>query len=340
MIRNLIKINRPFITSTASRMPPKQHSSFYAVRTGHKPGIYHTWSECQQQVDRFPGCSFKKFSTIREASEFINDSKLNKNKIIDLVDIQCQTEVKVPILNGRDKRPVEPVNAESDEPSLAKKRRKLENGESIIKQISTNTAKLDAKVESNDKSDWVVVYTDGSSLGNGRLGARAGVGVYFGRNDTRNISECLPPYTFADASRSSSVSNTGQTNQRAEIMAAIRALETIKQDISNHSNSLVINVEIRTDSKYVINSISDWVHSWRRNGWRTASNQPVSNRDLFERLYHLCYGSRDDSGNGKKFNLKWTHVRGHRGELGNEEADKLARMGALMKPLSASKESQ
>lgn len=78
-------------------------------------------------------------------------------------------------------------------------------------------------------------------------------------------------------------------------------------------------INLHTDSKFVIRAMTGWIENWKRNGWRLATGEPVKNREDFERLDELCEG----------IEVKWTHVRGHVGIEGNEQADQLARAGAL-----------
>jgi ribonuclease HI len=96
------------------------------------------------------------------------------------------------------------------------------------------------------------------------------------------------------------------TNNRMELMAAISALEALKRPC---------RVEIYTDSNYVKDGITRWIHKWRRNGWRTADRKPVKNADLWQRLDTLM-GTHD---------VDWRWVRGHAGHVENERADQLAR---------------
>ncbi|MFW6076284.1 MAG: ribonuclease HI [Hyphomicrobiales bacterium] len=96
------------------------------------------------------------------------------------------------------------------------------------------------------------------------------------------------------------------TNNRMELMAAISALEALKRPCK---------VEIYTDSNYVKDGITRWIHNWRRNGWRTADRKPVKNAELWQRLDALM-GSHE---------VDWRWVRGHAGHIENERADQLAR---------------
>lgn len=98
------------------------------------------------------------------------------------------------------------------------------------------------------------------------------------------------------------------TNNRMELTAVIRALEALKRPVA---------VRIHTDSQYVQKGISQWIHRWKKNGWRTADKKPVKNADLWQRLDALS-GRHD---------IAWLWVKGHAGHPGNERADKLARRG-------------
>lgn len=98
------------------------------------------------------------------------------------------------------------------------------------------------------------------------------------------------------------------TNNRMELMAAIRGLESLKRSCK---------VDLYTDSQYVRKGITEWIHGWKRNGWKTASKQDVKNRDLWQRLDELMQAHQ----------VEWHWVRGHSGNVGNERADLLANKG-------------
>ncbi|XP_077885873.1 ribonuclease H1 isoform X12 [Ictidomys tridecemlineatus] len=171
--------------------------------------------------------------------------------------------------------------------------------------------------------DSVVVYTDGCCSSNGRRRARAGIGVYWGPGHPLNIGIRLPGR---------------QTNQRAEIHAACKAIEQAKaQNISK--------LVLYTDSMFTINGsrcagcflenahgklpgegrpklrasgITNWVQGWKKNGWKTCTGKEVINKEDFMQLEELTHG----------MDIQWMHVPGHSGFVGNEEADRLAREGA------------
>ncbi len=151
------------------------------------------------------------------------------------------------------------------------------------------------------------VYTDGSSINNGKAGARAGVGVYFGEKDERNISTRLE--------------GDIQTNNRAELTAILLALEIIISTEKYTEQEIMIF----SDSDYSIKAITVWIHNWIKNNWKTANKQPVKNRDIIENIYKLVDTIPK---------LKFIHVRAHTGKtdedsIGNDFADKLANEGAL-----------
>ena len=98
------------------------------------------------------------------------------------------------------------------------------------------------------------------------------------------------------------------TNNRMELMAVIRALEALKRPS---------RVRLHTDSQYVQKGISEWIHSWKRKGWKTADKKPVKNEDLWRRLDEVA----------APHEVEWRWVRGHSGHPENERADELANKG-------------
>jgi ribonuclease HI len=98
------------------------------------------------------------------------------------------------------------------------------------------------------------------------------------------------------------------TNNRMELMAAISALESLGRPSA---------ITLVTDSAYVKNGVTGWIHGWKRNGWRTADNKPVKNMDLWQRL---------DAAQARH-QVTWRWIKGHAGHAENERADALARAG-------------
>jgi len=139
----------------------------------------------------------------------------------------------------------------------------------------------------------IVVYTDGSSLGNPGPGGWGAVIVFF--------REKIVELGGGDKKT---------TNNRMELTAAIEALK----DIDNVPGDVLMN----TDSQYVKNGITKWVQGWQKKGWLTSAKEPVLNRDLWEELV-------EEENNRKHFGeVSWEYVAGHIGHSGNERADTIA----------------
>jgi len=100
------------------------------------------------------------------------------------------------------------------------------------------------------------------------------------------------------------------TNNRMEMMAVIEALKALRQPV-------ILPVRVHTDSQYVQKGISEWIHNWKRRGWKTANKEPVKNADLWRELDQLASQQK----------IEWIWVRGHAGHTENERADALARRG-------------
>lgn len=98
------------------------------------------------------------------------------------------------------------------------------------------------------------------------------------------------------------------TNNRMELTAVIRALDSLTRSVTVH---------VHTDSKYVQQGITKWIHGWKRNGWRTSAKEPVKNADLWQHLETAA----------QKHQVHWHWVKGHAGHEGNERADALANRG-------------
>ena len=98
------------------------------------------------------------------------------------------------------------------------------------------------------------------------------------------------------------------TNNRMELTAAVAALETLKRTCKVH---------LHTDSTYLRDGMTSWIHNWKRNGWRTTAKKPVKNVDLWQRLDEAI----------QSHDIEWHWIKGHAGDSGNEAADALARQG-------------
>ena len=136
----------------------------------------------------------------------------------------------------------------------------------------------------------ITIWTDGACSGNPGPGGWAAILV------------------MGDASKELNGGAPETTNNRMELMAAISALEALKRRSF---------VDLNTDSKYVKDGVTNWIHGWKARGWRTADKKPVKNVDLWQRL--------DTARSGH--DVTWHWVRGHAGNTMNERADELARDG-------------
>jgi len=137
----------------------------------------------------------------------------------------------------------------------------------------------------------VEIYADGACKGNPGLG---GWGALLRWGDHER-----PLYGGAAAT----------TNNRMELTAVIESLKALKRPCE---------IDLYTDSQYVQRGITEWLRDWKRRGWKTASGSAVKNRDLWEEL---------DS-QAARHRVRWHWVKGHAGHPGNEEADRLANLGA------------
>ena len=137
----------------------------------------------------------------------------------------------------------------------------------------------------------IKVYTDGSCRGNPGPG---GWGVYIQLNDEE---------------KDLYGGNSETTNNQMEMQAALEALKYLKD-----KNEVI---ELYTDSNYLRQGITEWIHKWKLNNWRTAAKKPVANRDLWIEISDL----------NEKMNVQWNWVKGHAGDPGNERADQLANLG-------------
>jgi ribonuclease HI len=136
----------------------------------------------------------------------------------------------------------------------------------------------------------IKVYTDGACKGNPGQG---GWGALILENDS---------------SREIYGGENNTTNNRMELMAVIKALESLKEQK---------DIIIYTDSTYVQKGISEWIINWKRNGWKSSNKKTVKNKDLWVELDNL-----NDS-----MSVKWEWIKGHAGHSGNERADYLANLG-------------
>ncbi|MEY3191335.1 MAG: Ribonuclease [Pseudomonadota bacterium] len=139
-------------------------------------------------------------------------------------------------------------------------------------------------------NNTVVIYTDGACRGNPGPG---GWGLIL---------------SYKGCSKEIYGAENHTTNNRMELMAAIKALETLTRPCL---------VQLNSDSSYVLKGITDWMPNWKKRGWKTASKTEVKNEDLWRRLDKAI----------ARHKVEWKWVKGHSGDVGNDRADALANLG-------------
>ncbi|KZT69846.1 hypothetical protein DAEQUDRAFT_641195, partial [Daedalea quercina L-15889] len=259
----------------------------YAVAKGRQPGLYMTWCICSVQVSGFPGAKYKKCANAAEAEAWMVSAEKGKGR--ESAGMSIAAAAPPAVRTTAAASPAGPASRTSAEPAAQpeplspKKRKRGLVGQPVA-----------------DETGWTIVYCDGACKGNGQVGSVAGVGVWWGRGDERNMAERCPG---------------GQTNNRAELIAIVRVLETTPHD----KQPLLI----KTDSQYSINCFQTWLPGWIAKDWKNSKGDTVKNKELIQYLSALLDQRALE---GQRVRLQY--VRGHAGEEGNEGADWLANVGA------------
>ena len=310
---------------------------FYGVQSGRNPGVYSSWSEVLEQITGWKGPKHKVFKTRMEAELFVAEGNqpgmANGDMMVDDMDEHIAAK------KAKTSKPQKNGIKEEHSPGSLAEGGEYEPGEGplpegaednfdtgITLDQETGTARYKTASEFSAikyqasapvRSAPIRIYTDGSALSNGQANSIGGIGVYFGPLDKRNVSEPL--------------TGTRQTNQRAELTAILRALEVAPRDRK---------IDILSDSNYAINCCTVWFQKWRQNNWLNASHKPVENKDLvvkivdmLEERYRLNKHrvhdeDEDEDGEGAwesgPASVKFTWVKGHAKDEGNNAADQLA----------------
>ena len=178
--------------------------------------------------------------------------------------------------------------------------------------------KINKTNKTNKTTGFDLVFTDGSTVDNGRPNAKGGIGCYFPRFKCWDVAE---PFYLSPV-----------TNIRCELMAAIRAINSY---LYGHTDVLKRGkLLIYTDNQYMINCMNKWIHSWMKRGWKTSDGKAVKNQDLLKWLYNLV-------NNNMGCEIKFEFVRAHTNEPakssssdstwdGNDIADKNAKNGMCL----------
>jgi len=264
--------------STTASASASNSTTFYGVAVGKVPGVYTNWDDAQEQIVGWKGPKYKKFESRAEAEAFVSSGGGLPSNLVPSAKRKAQALVDAPT-------PERSSNGSDSTEHTSKKSKKDDD---------YREGNLHPPI--NVKDNKLVIYTDGSSLGNGKKNAVAGVGVFFGFGDKRNVSEALQ--------------GTEQTNQRAELTAVLRALQIAPTKAEVH---------IYTDSRYSISCVTVWYQSWLKNGWQTSQQKPVTNKDLIQAI--LARINEREAVGGKTF-FNW--IKGHSDDPSNVAADRLA----------------
>jgi len=296
---------------------------FYAVAKGRNVGIFSSWDECKLQTEGYKGARYKSFMSENEAERFIaenttssksfgvrsGDSSNVVGKLEEEIDrkrkaatLECPVARIFDVRTARNQNPTKHTNLqkeqETDSGSRNKKHKSNDENHSVHSAI--------AKGFNVDNDGYIEVYTDGACTNNGKVNAKAGIGVFWS-NQIRSVANKLNVSEPAKGNKA--------TNNTGEIQAITRSIEqAIDQNISF--------LRVVSDSKFAIQCVEDWMPRWKLNGWKTTTGNVVNRIDL-EELDHTLKKAADCN-----MIVAFKHVRGHIGNLGNEAADRLAVEGA------------
>jgi ribonuclease HI len=238
--------------------------SYYAVANGRKIGIFLNWAECNNSINGYENAKFKKFYNNEDAEKYIQS-------YTGSIIVKKQEE-----FNTSNNNIFSDIFA-------------------VIDKTKTDT--LEEKNDTEFIPDYYV-YTDGACSNNGKDNALAGIGIYFGSNDTRNLSKIV---------------KGKQSNNTAELGAIVELYKIIEKDIIEGKKIAIV-----TDSQYVILCLTTYGDKCNKRKWE----KDIPNKELVKMAYLLYNG---------KSNIKFIHINAHTNNLdihsiGNENADKLANL--------------
>ena len=242
---------------------------FYAVANGRNIGIFLNWNDCNSSINGYKNAIFKKFNTKEEAEKFIQFNKNIKSKQKDIIDFNADYYVY------------------TDGACLLSKK-------SLDSKLAGSLSKKSLDFSDNLAGEKVKTFSPGSN--NGKYNAIAGIGIFFGINDHRNISKKI---------------EGKQTNNTAELTAIIETYNIIENDIINGKKIIIVS-----DSKYAILCVSSYGEKCYKKNW----NIEIPNKELVKTAYELY---KD------KPNIQFMHIKAHTNNtdihsFGNDNADKLA----------------
>ncbi len=268
---------------------------YYAVYRGAKPGVYNNWNDCKLQTFRFQNAKYKKFKNFQEATYF---SKYGTEKVVK----QCSLDNYLKLEKKQFNQNFDTLSQNS---TLSQDSNLSEDSTlSQDSNLSQDSTLSEDSTSTNIDPNQIYVYTDGCCINNGKPQAKAGIGVYFGENDSRNISKKI---------------DGKQTNNVAEITAIIETIILLKNELEHNK---IIN--IFTDSKYSITCCSTYGSKLEKKKW--TDKKEIPNLQLVKKAYNLCKLYK---------NIKLHHIKAHTGKndihsVGNFHADRLANEAVLL----------
>ncbi|KAI9070182.1 ribonuclease H-like protein [Trametes sanguinea] len=242
---------------------------------GRVPGIYSSWDECQAQTAGFAGNKHQKFSSLEQARQYLSQHGVS-------------AAVPPPSAAAASASPLSSAAGNTAKPRNAQ-------WAALTKEII------------EDESGWDVVYSDGACKGNGKVGAIAGMGVWWAENDPRNLAERFPGF---------------QTNNRVELIAIVRCSS---RQIPNTASAVCRPVRLSAQTLTVFSGFRHWMPKWIANNFKTSSGEAVKNASLIQYLSSLL---DERARHGQKVHLQY--IKGHAGHEGNEGADRIAPLGATL----------
>ena len=281
--------------------------NFYAVVNGRKKGVFLTWNDCNNSIKGYSNAIFKKFKTKKQAEDYIQANSTNVTSGTESKTICSAVSCafndafeKERRAHKETKKMLATVRQQLD----AMEKTSIQNNLPQSKTLKKNSIPKFLNNTEVKKEEFIpdyYVYTDGSCSNNGQENAVAGIGIFFGINDIRNISQKF---------------EGKQTNNTAELNALIQTYAIIENDIINGKR-----VAIVSDSTYAIKCVSTYGEKCEGKNW----NVVIPNKELVKKGYELYKN---------KSNIHFIYVKAHTNKtdvhsVGNDNADRLAKNAIL-----------
>lgn len=287
------------------------------MANGRKRDIYKSWDDCNQQVHGYSGAKFKRFKSMNEANSFVQSHQAPNSPSESPSNSSSSKSSYSGSSSCLSNSHPSKSNYSSDsyhssnKPIELSHTRYLSNSRQSCPSVPSYFVET---VGSPPSSEPVRVYVDGACRGNGKSSSPtplSGYGVYYGKNDSKNVAASLTEVDDITVNRPS--------NQRAELHAIHHALKNIDSSADDGKS-----YEICTDSQYSKNCIEKWFKIWEKNDFKTTLGSQALNIDIIVQAHKLFTKLNKEDPD----KVKLVYVKGHLGEPGNEAADRLANKGA------------